>query len=85
MVAGRPHLGTDRLVRLLRRFREYLQSLGVVLRFGSRVEDLLLLHGHVVGVRLAGAPSTLGFSLGFAGAPARLLHARLAGAGGTLG
>ena len=29
MVDGKPHLGTDKLVKVLRQFRSYLQSLGV--------------------------------------------------------
>lgn len=29
LVDGKPHLGTDRLVPLLRNFRQHLQSLGV--------------------------------------------------------
>ena len=29
LVEGKPHLGTDRLVRLLRAFRQHLQHLGV--------------------------------------------------------
>lgn len=42
LVSGKPHLGTDRLVRILRAFREHLVRLGVEIRFGARVEDLLL-------------------------------------------
>lgn len=29
LIDGKPHLGTDRLVPLLRDFRQYLQDLGV--------------------------------------------------------
>jgi uncharacterized FAD-dependent dehydrogenase len=32
LVSGKPHLGTDRLVRILRAFREHLKSLGVKAR-----------------------------------------------------
>lgn len=31
LIAGKPHLGTDRLVPLLRNFRQHLQDLGVSL------------------------------------------------------
>ncbi|XP_011083935.1 uncharacterized protein LOC105166324 isoform X2 [Sesamum indicum] len=46
LVDGKPHLGTDRLVPLLRNFRGYLQELGVTIRFGTRVDDLLVKVGH---------------------------------------
>jgi len=36
LVNGKPHLGTDRLVRILRAARLYLQTLGVEFRFGER-------------------------------------------------
>ena len=38
LVTGKPHLGTDRLVRILRNARGYLASRGVDLRFGQTVE-----------------------------------------------
>lgn len=49
---GKPHLGTDRLVPLLRNFRQHLQRLGVDIRFGTRVDDLLVENGNVVGVEV---------------------------------
>lgn len=36
LLSGKPHLGTDRLVRLLHAFRERLLGLGVDVRFDSR-------------------------------------------------
>eukprot|EP00277_Geminigera_cryophila_P000040 CAMPEP_0179421154 /NCGR_PEP_ID=MMETSP0799-20121207/9597_1 /TAXON_ID=46947 /ORGANISM="Geminigera cryophila, Strain CCMP2564" /LENGTH=505 /DNA_ID=CAMNT_0021194907 /DNA_START=65 /DNA_END=1579 /DNA_ORIENTATION=+ len=42
LVLGKPHLGTDRLVRILKGLREYLEAKGVVFHFGTRVEDLSL-------------------------------------------
>ncbi|KAI4377706.1 hypothetical protein MLD38_015291 [Melastoma candidum] len=53
LVDGKPHLGTDRLVPLLRNFRQHLQQLGVNILFGSRVDDLLIEQGHVVGVKVS--------------------------------
>lgn len=50
LVHGKPHLGTDRLVPLLRNFRQYLRELGVVVKFGTRVDDLLVEGAHVVGI-----------------------------------
>lgn len=53
LIDGKPHLGTDRLVPLLRNFRQHLQSLGVSIKFGTRVDDLLVEDSHVVGVRVS--------------------------------
>ncbi|XP_075509905.1 uncharacterized protein LOC142546203 isoform X1 [Primulina tabacum] len=53
LVDGKPHLGTDRLIPLLRGFRLYLQKLGVTIRFGTRVDDLLVKDGCVVGVKMS--------------------------------
>ncbi|KAK9826461.1 hypothetical protein WJX81_001242 [Elliptochloris bilobata] len=52
LVSGKPHLGTDRLVLLLRAFRQRLAALGVYVRFGSAMADLLEERGRVCGVRL---------------------------------
>jgi uncharacterized protein len=54
------HIGTDRLRRVLVRFRERLQVLGAKLRFGARVEDLLVDRERCVGVRLADGEEVLG-------------------------
>ncbi|KAI7842970.1 hypothetical protein COHA_003375 [Chlorella ohadii] len=94
LVSGKPHLGTDRLVRILKAFRqglalrhahyncaamaplpaalehrsctvamvhvqaqvsgtEHLISLGCEVRFGTRVDDVLVKGGRVAGVQLA--------------------------------
>ncbi|KAJ4873063.1 FAD/NAD(P)-binding oxidoreductase family protein [Raphanus sativus] len=53
LVNGKPHLGTDKLVPLLRNFRHYLQSAGVNIKFGTRVDDLLVEDSRVVGVRVS--------------------------------
>ncbi|XP_020206992.1 uncharacterized protein LOC109792020 isoform X3 [Cajanus cajan] len=50
LIDGKPHLGTDRLVPLLRNFRQHLQHLGVTIKFGTRVDDLVIKDGHVLGV-----------------------------------
>ena len=39
---GKPHLGTDALVRLLKRFRQELLGFGATVRFDSRVDELVL-------------------------------------------
>ncbi|PKI52367.1 hypothetical protein CRG98_027293 [Punica granatum] len=53
LVEGKPHLGTDRLVPLLRNFRQHLLQLGVAIKFQSRMEDLLIENGHLVGVKVS--------------------------------
>ncbi|KAK6236014.1 hypothetical protein SCA6_011351 [Theobroma cacao] len=59
LVDGKPHLGTDRLVPLLRNFRQHLQSLGVTIKFGTRVDDLLIQNGHVMGVEVSDSTNKL--------------------------
>jgi uncharacterized FAD-dependent dehydrogenase len=53
LVDAHPHLGTDKLVRIVRNMRHHLLELGVDYRFDSRVDDLLIRDGRVTGVRLA--------------------------------
>ena len=53
-MAGKPHLGTDRLVRILRRFREHLLALGVQVHFGACATDFAVQNGRVTGVQLRG-------------------------------
>nr|CAD1829134.1 unnamed protein product [Ananas comosus var. bracteatus] len=50
LVDGKPHLGTDRLVPLLRNFRQHLKELGVVIKFGTRLNDLIVENRQVLGV-----------------------------------
>jgi len=51
LVDAHPHLGTDKLVRIVRNMREKLIELGVDYRFETRVDDLLMTNGAVTGVR----------------------------------
>jgi uncharacterized FAD-dependent dehydrogenase len=58
---ARPHLGTDRLRSIVRGLRGALAAAGAEIRFGVRVERLLLEEGRAVGVEtregaLRGAP-----------------------------
>ncbi|XP_019170755.1 PREDICTED: uncharacterized protein LOC109166277 [Ipomoea nil] len=53
LVDGKPHLGTDKLVPLLRNFRRHLQELGVTIKFGTRVDDILVEDGYVTGVKVS--------------------------------
>jgi uncharacterized FAD-dependent dehydrogenase len=53
LVEGRPHLGTDRLVALLKRLRQGLVDAGAEVRYGTRVSRLRSEDGRVTGVDLA--------------------------------
>jgi uncharacterized FAD-dependent dehydrogenase len=48
-----PHIGTFRLVGMVEKMRETIQSLGGEIRFGSRVDDIVITDGQVTGVKLA--------------------------------
>jgi uncharacterized protein len=52
LIKARPHIGTDRLIKVVRTIREEIQSLGGDVRFECPVEELLLRGGRVSGVRL---------------------------------
>ncbi len=53
LVDAHPHLGTDRLVRIIKTMRHYLIEQGVDYRFESKVVALLTHADKVTGVRLA--------------------------------
>jgi len=53
LVDAHPHLGTDRLVRIIKAMRHYLIEQGVNYRFESKVTTLLSHEGAMTGVRLA--------------------------------
>ena len=53
LVDAHPHLGTDRLVRIVRNMRQHLLGLGVDYRFETRVDNLLVHENAVSGVRTA--------------------------------
>lgn len=52
LYTGKPHLGTDRLIRLLQSFRGHLKSLGVDVRFSTKVDKIDLNGNRVSGVIL---------------------------------
>ncbi len=54
LLKARPHIGTDRLIKVVRRIREEIQELGGEVRFESMMDELLLTDGRVSGVRLRG-------------------------------
>ncbi|PNH07405.1 hypothetical protein TSOC_006143 [Tetrabaena socialis] len=85
LVAGKPHLGTDALVRILKRFRAHLQAAGVDVRFGAAVEGLLVQQGRCEGVTLAGGEELRASAVVLAvGHSARPLYRTLAAEGVAL-
>uniref|UniRef100_A0A0D9ZZ50 Uncharacterized protein n=1 Tax=Oryza glumipatula TaxID=40148 RepID=A0A0D9ZZ50_9ORYZ len=60
LVDGKPHLGTDKLVPLLRNFRHHLKELGVNIIFNTRVDDLVVKGGQVKGVVVSDSRLQLG-------------------------
>ena len=50
---GKPHVGTDRLVRILRSLREHLRAKGGEVRFSTDVKEVLVEGDRATGVRLA--------------------------------
>ena len=53
LYVSKPHIGTYRLVTMVEHMRASIESLGGEIRFGSRVDDLLIEDGQVRGVTLA--------------------------------
>jgi uncharacterized FAD-dependent dehydrogenase len=51
LVDAHPHLGTDRLIRIIRHMRNHLIESGVDYRFETRVDELIINSGTVCGVR----------------------------------
>ncbi len=52
MYVSKPHIGTFKLVGMVEKMRETIQSLGGEIRFQSRVEDILIENNQVQGVKL---------------------------------
>ncbi len=53
MVDAHPHIGSDRLPNVIKAIRERIIACGGVVRFGCRVDGLLIADGGVRGVRIA--------------------------------
>ncbi|MDP1634904.1 MAG: NAD(P)/FAD-dependent oxidoreductase [Gallionellaceae bacterium] len=53
LYVSHPHIGTFRLVGMVEKMRETIQSLGGEIRFGSRVDDIEIENGRVCGVTLS--------------------------------
>ena len=53
LVDARPHIGSNKLPRVVTGMRERLEACGVRFEFGARVTDILVSRGRVSGVQLA--------------------------------
>ncbi len=53
LYVSKPHIGTFRLVGMVKQMRATIESLGGEIRFQSRVDDIEIEHGQVQGVVLA--------------------------------
>ncbi len=51
MYEAKPHIGTDRLLRILKAIRSYLESKGTVFSFQSRMEDIETKNEKIIGIR----------------------------------
>ncbi len=51
-IDAHPHIGSNRLPRIIERMRETIIGCGGIIRFGARVEDILIENEAAVGVRL---------------------------------
>ena len=61
LAVGKPHLGTDRLVRILRTLRSNLVDAGAEFVFGHTVTDIIVDNNAIVGVKMVrSAPSVVG-------------------------
>ena len=85
LTAGKPHLGTDRLVRILASLRESLDEAGGKIVFGARVEKVVITGGAATGVLLTdGTHLPADAVVLAAGHSARDTYASLAEAGVSL-
>lgn len=65
LIDGKPHIGSDRLPGICRRIRQRIESLGGQVRFGARLEDVVIQDGTLTAVivngeRIACGPVLLG-------------------------
>jgi uncharacterized protein len=82
LVDARPHIGSNKLPKVITAIREHLARVGSEMRFGARVSELVVHAGRVVGVRLADGGELLGRAVVVAtGHSARDVHGLLLAAG----
>lgn len=82
LVDARPHIGSNKLPKVITAMREHLAQVGSEVRFGARATELVVSGGKAVGVRLADGGEVLGRAVVVAtGHSARDVHGMLLAAG----
>ncbi len=66
LLKSRPHIGTDRLIKVVRHVREEIIALGGEVRFGARVADVVIEEGVMRAVTLADGETLEGSRFVFA-------------------
>lgn len=85
LVDARPHIGSNKLPKVITALRETLERAGTEVRFGARVVDLVVRDRRAIGVRLADGGELIGRAVVIAtGHSARDVHELLARAGVAL-
>jgi uncharacterized FAD-dependent dehydrogenase len=82
LVDARPHIGSNKLPKVITAIRERLASVGSEMRFGARATELVVRDGRAIGVRLADGGEVIGRAVVIAtGHSARDVHTLLLAAG----
>ena len=82
LVDARPHIGSNKLPKVITALRERLAAVGTEVRFGEHVTSLVCKDGRAIGVRTRGGGEVIGRAVVLAtGHSARDVHALLAAAG----
>lgn len=85
LLDARPHIGSNKLPKVITALRERLESVGSRVEFGARVTELVVHEGRAVGVRFANGGELIGRAVVAAtGHSARDVHGVLMHAGVTL-
>jgi uncharacterized FAD-dependent dehydrogenase len=82
LVDARPHIGSNKLPKVITAMRERLEHAGCEFKFGARVVELIKREGRAIGVRLADGSEVMGRAVVLAtGHSARDVHTLLEAAG----
>ncbi len=85
LVDARPHIGSNKLPKVITAIRESLERVGSEVRFGARAVDVVVRDGRAIGIRLADGSEIVGRAVVVAsGHSARDVHAMLERSGARL-